>query len=118
MNRLKELRKKSNFTQKEIANIIGIAQNTYSCWENGKIRIDNASLQKLADYFNVSVDYLLGRDDIKKAPTEVTDKKIGDLEQVFRERGITPEKFDALPENKKQLLFDLITDMIESNGQK
>ena len=63
MNRLKELRKKSNFTQKEIANIIGIAQNTYSCWENGKIRIDNASLQKLADFFNVSVDYLLGRDE-------------------------------------------------------
>ena len=67
MNKLKELRKRKGLTQTQVAQYIGISQNNYSYWENGKVKIDNDSLQKLADLFDVSVDYLLGREE-KKPP--------------------------------------------------
>ena len=56
MNNLKILRKAKGLTQKEVADFIGISQNNYSYWENGKVKIDNGSLQKLADFFDVTVD--------------------------------------------------------------
>ena len=58
--RLKEARKNARLTQKEIASIIGVNQNTYSYWENGKTKVDNVTLKKLAEVLNVSVDFLLG----------------------------------------------------------
>lgn len=67
--RLKELRKKLNITQAELAKFLCISQNTYSYWETGKTKIDNNSIAKLADYFGVTADYLLGREvaaDIRK----------------------------------------------------
>lgn len=60
--RLKEVRKSKSMTQQDVAKYVGISQNNYSYWENGKVKIDNDSIKKLADLFNVSVDYLLGRD--------------------------------------------------------
>lgn len=60
MLRLKEVRKSKGKTQSEVAKVVGISQNNYSYWENGKVKIDNNSLTKLANYFNVSIDYLLG----------------------------------------------------------
>jgi len=64
MNNLKKLRKSKGLTQTEVAQFIGITQNSYSYWENDKVKIDNASILKLADFFEVSVDYLLGRETI------------------------------------------------------
>ena len=57
--RLKEARKAARMTQAEVAKILGVNQNTYSYWETGKTKIDNISLSKLAEIFNVSIDYLL-----------------------------------------------------------
>lgn len=60
MNNLKAARKAAGMTQTEVARVVGITQNGYSYWENGKAKIDHASLTKLASLFGVSVDYLLG----------------------------------------------------------
>ncbi len=60
-NRLKTMRKVKRKTQAEIAQVVGITQNTYSYWENGKVKIDNDSLRRLADYYNVTLDFLAGR---------------------------------------------------------
>lgn len=60
-NRIKELRQKRGVTQVDLAKHIGIAQNTLSYWENGKFDVDNESLGRIADFFNVSTDYLLYR---------------------------------------------------------
>ena len=65
MNRIKELRKAKGMLQKELADELQVAQNTLSYWEQGKFQPDNAMLEKIADFFGVSVDYLLGRDDNK-----------------------------------------------------
>ena len=57
---IKELRKDSNLSQTGLANIIGTTQDTISLWELGKSLPDINMLIKLAKYFNVSTDYLLG----------------------------------------------------------
>ena len=60
MNRLKEARKAKRLTQKEVADYIGLSQGQYSNWERGGVKIDDVSLRRLAELFEVSVDYLLG----------------------------------------------------------
>lgn len=62
--RVKNLRQESNLTQGQLADVLGTTQRKISYWEAGKIEPDLASLWQLADYFDVSVDYLLGRKDI------------------------------------------------------
>lgn len=61
MNRLKELRKKSKTTQKQIANLLGVSEMTISRWENEtELSVKHEYINKLSDYFNVNADYLLG----------------------------------------------------------
>lgn len=60
MNRLKELRKDKKQTQKELADEIGTTKLTVLNWENNKHAIKPDKAQQLADYFGVSVGYLLG----------------------------------------------------------
>ena len=59
--RLIEQRKLNKATQKQIANYLQIAQPSYIRYENGSSEPSLENLVKLADYFDVSVDYLLGR---------------------------------------------------------
>lgn len=56
-----ELRKDKDMKQEELADILNIARPTLSNWENGNRGIDLETLVVIADYFNVSCDYLLGR---------------------------------------------------------
>ncbi|PNY21187.1 Helix-turn-helix domain protein [Streptococcus parauberis] len=60
MNRLKELRKNSGKTQKEVFEETGIPIRSIQNWENGKRQINLESAKQLADYFEVPIDYLLG----------------------------------------------------------
>ncbi|MCI8387130.1 MAG: helix-turn-helix transcriptional regulator [Clostridiales bacterium] len=62
MERLIELRKKHKLTQSDMSAILGISRQAYSNYELGNREADYSTLSKLADYFGVSVDYLLGRD--------------------------------------------------------
>ena len=64
--RLKELRESKGLTQKEVAEIIGYSEISYARYENGKREPDISTLCKLAEYFNVTVDYLIGRGNLKK----------------------------------------------------
>lgn len=63
MNHLKDARRAKRMTQTEVANFIGLSQGAYSNWERGESKIDNLSLARLAELFEVSVDYLLGKTD-------------------------------------------------------
>jgi len=63
MNRLKDLRKQRGLTQVEFARQICAGQSTVANWENGVRDIDSDRLVMLADYFEVPIDYLLGRSD-------------------------------------------------------
>ena len=63
--RLKELRIKNNYSQYEIADLIGVAQVTYSHYELGRRSVSIQNLVKIANIYNVSTDYLLGISDDK-----------------------------------------------------
>lgn len=58
---LKSMREERNLTQKELSKILKVSQQTIGSWETGRTEPNNATLKKIAEFFNVSVDYILGR---------------------------------------------------------
>ncbi len=62
--RLKDLREDNDLAQKEIAAVLGIDQRVYSNYETGKREIPTRLVIILADYYNTSTDYILGRTNI------------------------------------------------------
>ncbi len=64
--RLRELRKKRGISQLKLAMDLNTSQNTISRYETGEREAGYKELIAIADYFNVSIDYLLGRTDVPK----------------------------------------------------
>ena len=60
-HRIRDLRSDRDLTQKELAKILGMSQTGYSKYETGENDIPTLILIKLADFYGVSVDYILGR---------------------------------------------------------
>ncbi len=58
---IKNLREDHDLRQRQVAEALNVSQNTYSQYENGVIELTASNLIKLADFYGVSVDYLLGR---------------------------------------------------------
>ena len=65
-NRIKDLREDRDLRQADVAKATGIDQRTLSNYETGKTNPDSFALIRLADFFNVSIDYLLGRTNLRK----------------------------------------------------
>ena len=63
---IRSLRIDNGYTQRQIGDYLGISQNTYSQYEIGVLNYPVDVLIKLADFYNVSVDYLLGRTNKKE----------------------------------------------------
>ncbi|MFW5992273.1 MAG: helix-turn-helix domain-containing protein [Halanaerobiaceae bacterium] len=101
-DRLKELRNKKDIYQRELAEVIGVSEGAIGMYETGKRTPDKDILVKLAGYFDVSVDYLLGRteepfsaDKIKK--TLSSDPELVDL---IKEAAVRKELKQLLKESK------------------
>ncbi|EAF8227192.1 helix-turn-helix transcriptional regulator [Listeria monocytogenes] len=58
---IRSIREDNDITQQQMAKLLNVSQNTYSQYETGKIEWTATALIKIADYFDVSVDYLLDR---------------------------------------------------------
>ncbi len=127
MTKLKELRKEHKLSMKELGKILGLSESTISLYEAGKREPDIKTLIKIADYFNVSVDVLLSRDETNK--DEILDnhslsmfnfeKMCDDLDEhsldkihsvLYSLRRI--QYNDALFAKDKQYLFSAITELI------
>lgn len=78
--RLKELRKSNKITQKELATAIGVTGQTILNWENGIFEPSINELIKLADYFNVTIDYLVERK-VNNNDVELICNKLKDIEK-------------------------------------
>lgn len=63
---IKELREDTDTKQETLARLLNIKQTTYSKYELGKINIPIDALIKLADFYNTSIDYLVGRTSMKQ----------------------------------------------------
>ena len=87
---LKQLRKNRDLSQTALANEIGVRQSTVAMWESGQNYPEFKTLEKLAVFFNVTLDYLIGRDDsIKKEPATnngdgLDDEKLKLLVDLFQ----------------------------------
>ena len=99
MNKLLELRKANGLRQIDIANHIGVTKQGYSNYEKGLRDPDYVTLQKIADYYGVTVDYILGRDtdELGNVLTPLTDgeKALLDL-------------FNRVPKEQQQLVLDMV----------
>ena len=105
--RIKALRLKANLTQKQIAEKLGISISYYSQWEVGKRTPASKNLQKLADIYDVSTDYLLGKtDQVKKSTFDEDLEK--SLESFHAFSGKTMSENDR--ESIKQWLIDNFKD--------
>ena len=63
---IRDIREDNDVTQTQMAKLLNVSQNTYSQYETGKIEWTASTLVQIADYFNVSIDYLLDRTDKRK----------------------------------------------------
>ncbi|MBP3950301.1 helix-turn-helix domain-containing protein [Bacillus suaedae] len=70
-SRLSALRKNRNLTQADQAKVLGIARTTYAMYEQGNREPDYDTLKKLADFFDVDTDYLLGRTDKPRSEVSI-----------------------------------------------
>ena len=66
VERISELREDHDYKQKEIADVINVAQTTYSDYERGIVRIPMEYLIRLAEFYNVDMNYLCGVSNVKR----------------------------------------------------
>lgn len=97
MNRLKLLREEKGLIQKDIAKLLNVSIPAINQYENGKRDMSTETVIKLAEYFDVSTDYLLGKSDIRnpeekdfrfayhKETEGMTDEEIKDALRFYKE---------------------------------
>lgn len=88
-DKLRELRKEKKVSQEEIGKLCGVAKNTVSNWENNINKPDIDLVLKLAQYFNVTTDYLLGftqddLDKIKQLEIALKNAGVDNIEQAMQ----------------------------------
>jgi len=94
--RLKDLRESKNISQQELADDLKVAKSTISMYEQGK-RQPNFELQEaLADYFNVDIDYLVGRSDRTTVVTPAIDNQPKRRYLMDKIAKATPEQLEKL----------------------
>lgn len=110
---LKAARKKSGKTQKEVAEGIGIGQGTYKNYETGAREPNGETLVAIANYFDVSTDYLLGRPDAKE-PADPIDKlmTVDEMERdLFRE-------WLTLDKSARTAFLDVLRNIVAADNQR
>ena len=103
LDRIIHLCEKCNKTQKDLTDYLGLEKSTFSSWKNGKSASYKKHINKIADFFNVSTDYLLTDKDsiIPKDPT------------IPSEYQSLISSYQELSKDNQQLLQDIITSMID-----
>lgn len=103
MKNLIELRKIFSLKQSEVAQQIGVSKQAYGLYETDKRQASYETLIKLADFFNVSVDYLLGREEKEKTP-------------VFQRKTEIQAYFDELTPYEQGEVIGYIKRMLYNKG--
>jgi len=105
MNRVKELREEKALKQVELAQMLEISQGTLSNWERGVHDPDNETLGRLAQIFDCSVDYLLGRTEMRHITGVDAPALDGLFTRIMKEAqdsGMTPYDLQMLVDFWKQ----------------
>lgn len=102
MERLKKLRQSRNLSQQKLAEEFHISQQSIWKYENGISEPDIYTLMRLANYFNVSVDYLVGNSDILEKADLITEQ------QLSSDESLLIQNFRSLPAKTQTLVLELI----------
>lgn len=116
-DRLANLRKLNNLTRKELAEIFSISYSALSNYENNERFPDQEMLINIANYFNVSVDYLLGRTNIKEPIEDIVSEKqqgYSSSKKSIDAEGLSPESQEDL---KKYIELLKLKDMKDRNSE-
>lgn len=114
--RLKQLRQASNRTQQEIADLLGVSRSAYSHFENGRNEPDKDTLVKLANIFDVTTDYLLGRN---KTPKWASKDQIIELDKVLEsDAGMAYGDMVDITKEDREQINDLIASYFWRKKQK
>ena len=107
-DRLKELRREKGVSVNELAAMLGRAESTFRTWEIGKSNPDVDALLALADYFNCSVDYLLGKSSMKIPEP--------DIQMVCNYTGLTEKAVQVLRDSPSfnDRLRDVVNLLLEN----
>ena len=109
IERLKKQRKKEKLTQKDIATFLNISQPAYQQFESGKKKMNLETMEKLADYFNVSIDYLLGKTDIPDLDLEIDIDNAIDNSVAYDGTPIT--------DNDREIIKDFLKDYFANKNK-
>lgn len=112
LDKILDLLREQNKKQIELTNYLGISKNVFTSWKSGKNTSYTKHIGKIAEFLDVSTDYLLGKTDIRKNPSEngeieenINIIKIVGRDGSYEERALTDDQLelfkkmiDALPE--------------------
>lgn len=96
LENLKLLRSATGISQKALAEAIGVSQQSINKYENHNIEPDIATLSRIADYFHVSIDYLVGRTNCPRLPVSEGEDRL--------EEDVLLCRYRALPEKQKKAI--------------
>lgn len=100
--RFVELLQEKGITSYRVSKETGVTQTTLSDWKTGRATPKTATLQKIADYFNVSLDWLVGKSDVRQNSNELNDIYFSFAKQA-QDDGILPEDIELAIKMIKEL---------------
>ena len=106
LENLKRLREEAGVSQKTLAEAIGVSQQSINKYENHNIEPDIETLRRMADYFETSVDFLIGHTDVRRKiePTESYALNETEAALVDSFRALTPEQRQCIIMTMKAFL--------------
>lgn len=117
--RLKQLRQQEGLTQRELAKSIEVGRTTISEYESGKIVPKQEGLLKLANYFNVSVDYLTGVSDepaTRRSNEHELDKLLNTLDYILMNEYDSPVRYEGVILNTyEKLMISQFLEQVRDN---
>jgi len=111
--RLRQLRNEAGLTQQEFADKLYISRDTYAQYEIDRRNPDYETLDKIAAYYKVSVDYLLGRSDVRQPEQTTFDYSIIYKQRDEGDAYITIRELEARYNLSKETVFKMIDDVHE-----
>ena len=106
LKNIKLLREERGVSQQKLADAIGMSQSSVNDYENRNIEPDISTLMRMADFFETSVDYIVGYTDIRRKTEAVSEYALNERESALI------DGYRKIPESSRKVVDDLIADML------